>query len=390
MQFVQLLLRNLELLHASKTESGLKQAPKRIRDVRGFGLIEVIVVVAIVSIVALGIATMMQDMFSQQRKAAQRGNLNSLKLRLEELLKNPTSWENTVAHANNNSSLACLRAGGVCNNGQTSLFDIVDSAGTVFYPSSTGTAGFRLDGSNCNSFSTGTPDPACPYRWEIRWTAACPGLPAPATCSLPDVDIEGTLVYSPGAAGVSTDFNPANYRINFRRGANTVLNHPITFRYVENDNSGEAGRCDTGAWVTRAMNQVTASGAAGASVDAGTGRMTIPTGSYTCRASAPGFKNGGNRIRLIRISGATFTTVESGVSVAAVSSGGSTVNTIETSFRIDSPLVMELQHTCTSRPSASSWPSLNDNFSKGVPVPDAVGNYTNTVYSTVSCIRTGS
>lgn len=388
MQFVQLLLRNLELLHASKTESGLKQVPKRIRDVRGFGLIEVIVVVAIVSIVALGIATMMQDMFLQQQRAAQKGTLNSTRARLIETLQSPSSWAATVAHADNNASLACMRVGNTCTHNTTVNFNLADAQGTIIYPSATATAGFRPDGTNCNTFSTGiTPDPACPFRWAISANLTCPS--GSGTCPSPDIRIVGTFMYSAGANQMGAGFNPNIYSFDFRRGSDVVLNQAVTFRYRENNNSGEAGRCDTGAWVTRALNQVVDANSIGASLQVGN-VFRLPTGSYNCRVLVPGFKNGGNRIRVLRIAG-SIVEAESGVAVAAVNTGGSVVNSIEVVLRVNTATAdFRVEHSCTSRPSASAWPSTNDNFSKGVPVPAAGGSYFNTTYTTVSCIRTGA
>lgn len=392
MQFVQLLLRNLHFLKASRTESRSASFSRRssvIRDSRGFGLIEVIVVVAIISIVALGIATMMQDMFSQQQRAAQKGTLNSTRARLIEALQSPSSWAATVAHADNNASLVCLRAGNTCTHNTTVNFNVADASGAIIYPSATATAGFRPDGTNCNTFSTATPDPTCPFRWALSATLTCPS--GSGTCPSPDIRILGPFTYSAGTASMGAGFNPNTYSIDFRRGSDVVLNQVVTFRYVENDASGEAGRCDTGAWVTRALNQTVDAHSIGASIQAGN-LFRLPTGSYNCRVLVPGFKNGGNRIRIVRVVGMVVTQeAESGVALAAVNTGGSVVNSIEVVLRVNTASAdFRVEHTCTSRPSASTWPSLNNDFSKGVPVPDAGGSYANTTFTTVTCIRTGA
>ncbi len=351
----------------------------------GFGLIEVIVVVAIISIIALGITTMMQDMFTQQQRASQKGTLNSTRARLIEMLQNPTSWAATVAHSSNNSALTCLRTGGACSNGTTVDFNVIDGTGTSFYPSATATAGFRPDGTTCNTFSTATPDRTCPFRWAFRATFTCPGG-GTTTCPSPDIRIEAPFSYAsdaPAGAG----FNPNIYSIDFRRGADVVLNQAVSFRYVENDNSGESGSCEN-VWVTRSLNSATDSHGIGASVVGGNS-FRLPTGSYNCRVLVPGFKNGGNRIRVVR--GGSTLEAESGASIASVSTGGSVVNSIELVLRVNTSTAdFQVQQSCTSRPSASAWPSTNDNWSLGVPVPAAGGSYNNTTYTTVSCIRTGA
>lgn len=402
MQFVQLLLRKLHFLNASRTASRsasfLRRSPE-IRDSRGFGLIEVIVVVAIISIVALGIATMMQDMFSQQQRAAQKGVLNSTRARLIETLQNPTSWAATVAHADNNAYLSCLRTGGVCNNNQTSGLNLVDSSGAVIYPSATATAGYRPDGTNCNTFSAGTPDPACPFRWAITWQGFCPG--GNATCESPDIQLTGTFQYSAGATGFGAGFNPNTYNFSFRRGSDVVLNQVVTFRYVENDNTGEeaiSGQTDSckNAWVVRRLNQITDAQNTGASLDvsatATNSRFTLPAGTYNCRVLVPAFKSGGNRIQLYRYTGTAGAVGESPVTIAQLNPGGSVVNSIEQTIRLNAAATFAVLHYCTQQPAddTDTYGSVNNRFSRGVPVPLSAGVYTGTTYTTVTCIRTGA
>lgn len=395
MQFVQHLLRQLHFLNLqcpdrrgiSVERTSELEIHDQIRHQRGFGLIEVIVVVAIILIVALGISTMMQDMFSQQQRAAQKGTLNSTRARLIEMLQSPTSWAATVAHTSNTSSLGCMRPGSVCTHNTTVSFNVIDSGGTSFYPSATATAGFRPDGTTCNSFSTATPDPSCPFRWAFEAVLTCPGAPSVTTCPSPDIRIQAPFQHAGGSA-MGARFNPATYSIDFRRGADVVLNQAVTFRYRENDSSGEAGVCDT-AEAVRALNDVVDANGIGASVVGGN-TFRLPTGSYNCRVLAPGFKNGGNRIRVVRTAG-NITEAESSVAVASVNTGGAVVNSVELVLRVNSATAdFQVRHSCTSRPSASSWPSTNNNWSLGVPVPSSGGSYTNTTYTTVSCIRTGA
>lgn len=402
MQFVQLLLRKLHFLNASRTESRsasfLRRSPE-IRDSRGFGLIEVIVVVAIISIVALGIATMMQDMFSQQQRAAQKGTLNSTRARLLETLQSPTGWAATVAHTSNDSALACMRVGNTCAHGTTGAFNIVDSTNTVIYPSATATAGFRPDGSNCNTFSAGTPDPTCPFRWSFVWTASCPS--GSGTCPAPDVHIVGTFAYAPGStAGFGAGFNPNTYSIDFRRGADVVANNPVRFWYQRNDNTGELGGCNAG-WTTRLLNSVhnpnligrnpahTPTSCTSCATGPVANNFALPAGSYNCRALVPGFKNGGNRIRIMR-NGSTVPEAESGIALASVETGGAVVNTLEFTLRVNADSSFRVEHTCTSSPAAATWGNQNPNFAKGVPVPDpTTGTYVNVTFTSVSCIQTG-
>lgn len=360
------------------------------RNQRGFGLIEVIIVAAIISIIALGIGTMISDMFAAQQKTSQVGNLNSIRARLIETLNSPAHWTATMNHASNDGSLACLREGtGNCATAFTAPFNVVETGG-VLYPSATATAGFRLDGTNCNTFSTVAPDPTCPFRWDISWVATCTGA---ANCKTPDIQIIGNFVYAAGAkVDFGGGFNPATYSFDFRRGAQATRNETITARYVLSGANAaatqEPGVCNAG-WSTRLLNQITDPANVGATL-AGNA-ITLPAGAYNCRAIAPGFRNGGNRIRLTRVSGAAFTDVESGIALAPVAGGGSVLNIVDTSFRVNAAVTLRIDHTCTQRPTDSPYgPGNNDNWSKGVPIPDGAGTYTNVSFTRVICTRTGS
>lgn len=362
------------------------------KNERGFGLIEVIIVAAIISIIALGIGTMISDMFAAQQKTSQVGNLNSIRARLIETLNSPAHWTETINHTSNDTSLGCLREGtAACATGFSSAFNIVETGPTVLFPAATATAGFRLDGTTCNTFSTVTPDPLCPFRWDITWVATCTGA---GTCKTPDIQVLGAFRYAAGAkVNFGGGFNPATYSFDFRRGAQATRNETIIARYVLTGTAAttvEGGVCNPadGTWPTRQLNQLLDPANVGATLVAN--QLRLPAGAYNCRVVAPGFRNGGNRIRLIRVLGAAFTTAESGSALATLN-GGSVTNIIDTSFRINAPVTLEVQHRCTQKPTDSPWPpGNNDNWSKGVPVPDGAGNYTNVTFTRVICTRTGS
>ncbi|MDZ4084972.1 MAG: hypothetical protein U1E10_18665 [Bdellovibrionales bacterium] len=333
---------------------------------------------------------MISDMFAAQQKTSQVGNLNSIRARLIETLNSPAHWTETVNHTSNDTALGCLReATAACATGFTSAFNVVETGPNVLYPAATATAGFRIDGTNCNTFSTVAPDPTCPFRWDITWVATCTGA---GTCKTPDIQVLGVFQYAAGAkVNFGGGFNPATYSFDFRRGAQATRNETISLRYVLSGVSAAAttenGVCNAG-WTTRQLNQITDPANIGATLAANA--FTLPAGSYNCRAAAPGFRNGGNRIRLTRVSGAAFTDVESGIALATLN-GGSITNIVDTSFRVNAPITLRVDHTCTQKPTDSPWgPGNNDNWSKGVPIPDGAGNYTNVTFTRVLCTRTGS
>lgn len=367
---------------------------KVIKNQLGFGLVEVIIVAAIVSIIALGIGTMISDMFSAQQKASQVGNLNTLRARIIETLNSPSHWEATIADASNDASLGCLRdATANCDTGFTSGFNVVQAGPVMLYPSATPTAGFRFDGTNCNTFSTATPDPTCPFRWTITWEATCPGS---ANCKTPDINIVADFLYAAGPrVTFGGGFNPTTYSFRFRRGAQAVRNETIVIRHTTSGADAaatqEAGACFDGTnpvWVTRQLSALTDSAAIGATLDTAADTFTLPPGAYNCRAVVPGFKNGGNRIRICNAG--CVINAQSGINLASVAGGTSVVNIVDVSFRTNTAVTLSVQHMCTARPSQGGGGSLNDDWMLGVPVPDGSGSYSNTTFTRVICTRTGS
>jgi prepilin-type N-terminal cleavage/methylation domain-containing protein len=376
---------------------------KVIKSERGFGLIEVIIVAAIVSIIALGIGTMISDMFSAQQKTSQVGSLNSIRARIIETLNSPAHWTATINDASNDAFLDCLRAATAnCATGFSSVFNIVQAGPVSIYPAATATAGFRFDGQPCNTFSTATPDPTCPFRWNVTWEATCTGS---ANCKTPDVRIRGDFVYAAGPkVTVGGGFNPTTYSFDFRRGALAIRNETIVIRHIAFGATAaaveEVGACFDGTnpvWHTRQLSELIDTAVVGATLDAANDTFTLPAGAYNCRAGAPGFKNGGNRIRLCDTAGAGCGVInaQSGISLASVSGGGSVVSVVDVSFRTNAAVTLRVQHMCTDRPSSSPFGSTNNNWMLGVPVPDGGGTYgtsvaNGSIFTRIICTRTGS
>lgn len=364
---------------------------RALKSERGFGLIEVIVVAAIISIIALGIGTMISDMFAAQQKTSQVGNLNSIRARLIETLNSPAHWAETVNHTSNTTALGCLRvATANCVTGFSAPFNVIETGPTVVYSSATATAGFRLDGTTCNTFSTTSPDPSCPFRWDIQWTATCTA----GNCKQPDIRIQGNFLYAAGAkVNFGGGFNPATYSFDFRRGALALRNEVVTFRHSLSGTAAttvEPGLCNTG-WTTRLLTSFTDPASILVAPDVPTplaaNAFSLPAGSWNCRVTVPGFRNGGNRIRLTRVSGAPFVDIESSNALANLT-GGSVTNIIDTSFRVNATVTLRIDHACTQKPTDSPWgPGNNDNWSKGVPLPAPGGTYTGVTFSRVICTR---
>lgn len=372
----------------------------------GFGLIEVMIAVAIVTVLALGITTLLQDMYKQQQRGQQKATILTLQKRLIDAIQSTDGWEAIVANATNNSVVQCMRnpptpATGCANEtwdvatntapgqGAAYLLNIYDTSGAALLLSRTATQGFTSDGRNCNTFSSATPNPQCPFRWDIYIRKTCAG--GGANCIAPSIQIIGMFRFrSVDAVGTNQNgqaFNTENYSFDFMRGALVTLNDQLRFWYETTGTGGEAGSC-TNAWVTRQLNRTfNPNNLQGVGAAPVANQFRLPIGTYSCRITAPGFKNGGNRIRLLR-NGALEPGAESGVSVASVAGGGSVVNTLDVNLRVNAVSDFTVQQFCTSRPSAATYGSRNDNWSLGAPVPTSGGAYSPVVYTVVNCIRT--
>lgn len=369
----------------------------------GFGLIEVIIAAAILSIVALGITTLVEDMLRVQKKSNSVAVINNFRTMITAAVQNGLSWEKTVADvaaATGNPSMQCLRDDtSLCANDALADLNLKDSDNGLAYYSATANHGFSYDGKYCTSF----PSDACPFRWILQWQAKCPTA---AACNSPNVKVTGRLVYTPGAAGILPGgFNPELYKIVITRGANAIRNDAVTVSYVENDKSGEtplAGNCKA-AWVKRQLNTVgidsgnnllNKSGSSLSTPD----QVELRAGTYNCRVQSPAFKSSGNRLRLRSIAGTGFPIVTSSFASASMT-GGSANLLIETTLVLNVDTTFVVEQTCTKLPSdadaanAAPYGSVNDNWALGVPAPvvppvPPPNDYLGTVYTTISCART--
>jgi hypothetical protein len=253
----------------------------------------------------------------------------------------------------------------------------------VFF-SRTATRGFTTSGVLCNEFSTSTPSLTCVFRYDLRWTPVCNDTGP--NCALPAIMITGTLLYSaPEGSNLIGGINPANYAISLQRGAEALKNEAVIVAGRRNGTTGEStGVGCFNTWVARELNTIVSD--TGGNVSLAANRVTLKAGVYNCRIQAPGFKNGGNRIRVRRVSGGGLPTIESGVYVASVSGGSSVNASIETTLILNADTTFVVEHTCTARPSQASYGSTNNAWMLGVPIP-IDGSYTNVTYTTVSCVR---
>lgn len=160
---------------------------KLLRCKRGFSLIEVLVATSIISVIGLGVASVISinSKSTKQQQAVMTAMLAREKI--EAALKNQASWAKTLQA---NSSLSCLLSASGCSlpvgNGGYQNFVVygADSTEKLSYDSSDITSKLTLSGDHCSSNETNLDN--CPIWFEAQWKPICAAYP----CQDASVDIQ--------------------------------------------------------------------------------------------------------------------------------------------------------------------------------------------------------
>lgn len=349
---------------------------------------EVMIAVAIISIIALGIGTLVDDMMRAQKKSNTVSVINTLRERIITNIQNGESWSRTASDATDNPDMTCMRASPTaCDATTDHALNLRNAGGDPIYLGRGTNHGFTLNGDLCTSYPTAP----CIFRYSLVWRATCPG--AATSCLSPTVRIRGTLEYTPGSFVMPGGFNPAVYLIDIQRGTSATRSDAVMVSFVDNSAAGE-GPCTSATWTTRRLNRwssdpgdnlLNKGGAPNLSTQ---NQVQLRAGTYNCRVQAPAFKNGTNRLQIRSTAGTSFTHTSS--SAVAALNGGSAVLLIEATLILHTNSTFIVEQRCSSNPSAGTGApgSVDDNWSLGVPVPDAGGGYGSVTYTTVSCTRT--
>lgn len=363
------------------TESGL-------RGESGFGLVEVMIVAAVISIIALGMSTLFTDMFSMQSKSNQQSSYTNVRQRLLQTIQNTEAWARTTGDGALNPEMACIRGNTPCAvdvNGYP--LTLIESDGTVafseHYTDGNRRHGFNNSGALCLTFDATAPNANCALSYDLRWYPICPG--AALSCANPSIQVRGVALFaSPNV--LPGGMNVARYDLNIIRGSAAIRNDPVIITYVKDETTptGE-GNCK-GAWTQRQLTSPPLSDP-GNNVTVAASDMTFKAGTYNCRITAPAFKAGGVRIRLRDLAAVIQPIVSP--TVTAAMSGGSALAVIDTTFTITIDTTFRLEQFCQASPADDSdgWGAVDANYSMGVPIQDD-GGYGMVTYSVVSCLRT--
>lgn len=195
----------------------LKKSLNSFLNNKGLSIVEIMVAAGLASIISLGIATMMQNMFEQRKRAMMMSTLREIKIRIESNIRDNASWAKTME---NNAGLVCMRNNTTCTatytdppnsrNDTPAKIVLYDTAGIVSYDLLTwgdsGSNGFTEIGGPCTGFSaaSGAGNDACPISYRLVYNIWCPGFAA--TCTNPQLKISGRLIYNPAASGVLDRF----------------------------------------------------------------------------------------------------------------------------------------------------------------------------------------
>lgn len=185
----------------------LKSRASPLRSNRGFTLVEVSITVIVAAIGIFGMTSLFSDMIKIQKRSAVLQVVTQMRGELIAAISNantsagvPSAWDRTVADVTVGTGtpfLICLRDSTPCIKDAPTPLNLKAIDGAELFHSIPAARGFTFDGLLCNSFSMGTPDPACPMRWDIQVQTRCPGATT-ASCVNPVVEVSGRLLYSPG------------------------------------------------------------------------------------------------------------------------------------------------------------------------------------------------
>jgi Tfp pilus assembly protein PilV len=358
---------------------------------RGMGLVEIMITASIIAVIALGLATLFKDVFTVQNRSNLGATANQLKNLMEAAIKDGKAWGHTVTA---NASLTCLdnTNSTQCTSGAAITgIDLKQSDSTTLLNNSSAANGFTTGGAACNSWSAGGNN-ACPFSYDITVRLTCM---SGATCKNPNVRVEAVMKFSPldqemksaiatGAIGSAS----GKYNVVVDRGAsNTRRNDPFLVRHriTGATSTSYGGACTVNAWNQRTINEEV--GDTANNVAVASNQFTLEAGTYECRATAPAFKAGVNKIR-VRDTGSTI--IQESASVIAPVSGGSSIAVVDINISINAATTFLVEHFCSQAPTndTDGFGLTNASAALGVPSAGTGGTYSEVIYTVVSCVRT--
>ncbi|MES2964644.1 MAG: prepilin-type N-terminal cleavage/methylation domain-containing protein [Bdellovibrionota bacterium] len=369
---------------------------RKIRNSKGFSLVEVMIAVGIMGVVGLGLTSLLTEMGKQQNAANIKALLSAQKLKIEALVKDSIAWSKMINNTANDGKpeYTCLRptpipALGCADNSSTvdpfgGVLDTLvmsETNGNVFFDPTGATNGFSAKGTNCTTYSS----TACPIRWSIRVIHQCQTT---SPCLTPTVRVIAKPVMTAAVQeALNLAINPDNYKVDVTRGVGTRFD-PILVTEVLT--GAGAGPCSGGS-VTRNMNRRIQDPANNVTIAGG--QITFQPGSYQCRITAPAFKVGTHFIEWETSAGVVCTGCRGGPSSSPQRYSVPSNAQLEVVFVISSTTTYRVRHRCQYStypspvfPGETTLTSQQLGFTTAVP---AQYGSTEVTYATVSCYRNG-
>jgi type II secretory pathway pseudopilin PulG len=371
----------------------------KIKSNKGFSITEVMVASGLISIISIGVINLISNMQKEQRRNVLLQVLTSKKVQIENLIKNQTSWTNTISAATN-TNMACLRLQKRCDGSDTlAPTNMVDNAlNDVFRNSTTreialydststtvpfangrqssNTSGFTESGQTCTGFSynPATGNDACPIGYVINWRATTNAIN-------PQIYVVAKLVYNPSNASPFKKFLNASdivndSKLNNKYDVNIIRTATTTSKTFVVNSSGltSAGSdCDRGGFGTCASGLGTSyvgytEGLTGTDGDvhdivAATGNaathFTIKeTGSYKCTVTTYAFAtNGVTALLMSGTPAAPISVLGTTSSMASNMSWGYATIIMQATFDVPTvPLNVFVKQICDTTPSTNPSP----------------------------------
>lgn len=347
----------------------------------GMGLVEVMGIIAIMTILTMGVSSMVLGAYKSQKQANIAQTLSMLRDKFQNSIMNEVAWSQTL----NDPAFACMAAASCAAGAQTidTLYSI-DNAGAavIFYDTSAANAGFDVNGQPCATFNPnpGLGDNACPIRYTMTWTPMCNGAACGAATYRPDVQVNFTLLFNPANSDDFFPINAAHYNLQFQRRKVTNQLRVVLSEVVATANVNAPTRPCGPRDITQEdydANELAAL--------VGGGRFSLIPGTYQCKVKVPAYRAGAVTATLTDITNArqvgsanASTTNPTNTNAGLWSGDSQAEAVIFSSFKIMETATFAVGMTC----------EFNHARAGGRPVINGVGVFDFTQLTQVECVRT--
>lgn len=252
---------------------------------------------SLVILAGLGFA-LVNPLLSLRQQRTMPSGLQAVTTAMRDCINNELAWAATVADPEN-KSMECLRQNKPCSadaiRPPASFIKLKASPGAAdlcFQKFNTmpgvNTDGFTKDGVGCTGFNENG-NSACPYRFNVYWTASCPN--GEKACANPIVRVNGDLVVGANDKVNGSKVDLKRYSIRSVRGRADQSRYIFMAETAESGKVPASAPCrpggsprvfdawfDPGNYITKPVKA--------------DGTITLEPGTYSCQISVPGYRVG--------------------------------------------------------------------------------------------------